>query len=128
MNTASIVHASQSREATVGKPFLFVGNGPYRNRGCEAIVRGTMEILSGIWGKSITVRAGVMAQPATIVQQQAGEIDPRVTNFPVSHVGTRLSKKWFMAQANKRLGTGFQHHTLDLKGRFEGARGAAAGR
>lgn len=105
---------------STGKPFLFVGNGPYRNRGCEAIVRGTMEILSEVWGPDVTARAGVMAQPSTIADQQAGEIDPRVTNFPISHVGERLSKKWFMAQANKRLGTDFQHHTLDLKGRYEG--------
>lgn len=107
-----------------GRPFLFVGNGPYRNRGCEAIVRGTMEILSGIWGADITARAGVMAQPSTVNAQQADEIDPRVTNFPISHVGPRLSKKWFMAQANKRLGTEFQHHTLDLKGRHDGVRAA----
>lgn len=29
--------------------FLLVGNGPYANRGCEAIVRGTVEILSQCW-------------------------------------------------------------------------------
>jgi len=29
-----------------------------------------------------------------------------------------------MAQANKRFGTNFQHHTLDLNGRFQGARAA----
>lgn len=102
------------------KPFLFVGNGPYRNRGCEAIVRGTMEILSSILGQDITARSGVMASPATIDQQQASEIDPRVSNFSISHVGNRFSKKWWMAQANKRLGTSFQHHTMDLLGRYEG--------
>lgn len=107
-----------------GTPFLFVGNGPYRNRGCEAIVRGTMEILSRVWGTGIAAHAGVMASPGTVAEQQAGEIDPRVTNFPISHVGARLSKKWIMAQANKRLGTHFQHHTLDLQGRHEGVRAA----
>ncbi|WP_172297273.1 polysaccharide pyruvyl transferase family protein [Pseudoruegeria sp. HB172150] len=104
--------------------FLFVGNGPYRNRGCEAIVRGTMKILSGVWGEAVTARAGVMAAPLTVEDQQAGEIDRRVTNFPVSHVGSRLSKKWWMAQANKRLGTGFHHHSEDLAGHYEGVKAA----
>ena len=120
MNIASSAGTANPVGNSTGKPFLFVGNGPYRNRGCEAIVRGTLEILSGIWGPDITARAGVMAQPSTVADQQADEIDPRVTNFPISHVGERLSKKWFMAQANKRLGTDFHHHTLDLKGRYEG--------
>lgn len=105
-------------------PFLFVGNGPYRNRGCEAIVRGTMEILSDVWGQGVAARAGVMASPVTVDDQHAQEIDPRVTNFSISHVGPRFSKKWIMSQANKRFGTRFQHHTLDLVGRSEGVRAA----
>ena len=107
-----------------GAPFLFVGNGPYRNRGCEAIVRGTMELLSGIWGEGISAQAGVMASPETVSQQQAAEIDGRVRNFSVSHVGQRLTKKWIMAQANKRFGTSFQPHTQDLMGRTDGMRAA----
>lgn len=124
MNIASSAPSKTAAATRTGTPFLFVGNGPYRNRGCEAIVRGTMEILSGLWGTEISAQAGVMASPGTIANQQAGEIDPRVTNFPVSHVGARLTTKWFMAQANKRLGTRFQHHTLDLQGRYTGARAA----
>lgn len=105
-------------------PFLFVGNGPYRNRGCEAIVRGTMEILSGSFGPGTTARAGVMASPETVAQQQAREIDPRVSNFSVSRVGRRFTQKWFMGQANNRLGTLFQHHTRDLIGPAQGVRAA----
>ena len=33
--------------ANTGKNFLLVGSAAYSNRGCEAIVRGTVEILSG---------------------------------------------------------------------------------
>ena len=109
---------------TSAMPFLFVGNGPYRNRGCEAIVRGTMEILAGTFGTDITARAGVMASPETVALQQADEIDPRVTNFSVSHVGRRLTPKWWMAQTNARLGMSFQHHTRDLIGPAKGVRAA----
>lgn len=106
------------------RPFLFVGNGPYRNRGCEAIVRGTMEILSASFGPETTVRAGVMAAPETVALQQAGEIDPRVRNISVSRVGSRFTRKWFMGQANAKLGTSFQHHTRDLIGPAQGVRAA----
>jgi colanic acid/amylovoran biosynthesis protein len=108
--------------ALAGRPLLFVGNGPYRNRGCEAIVRGTMEILSDTFGADLTVRAGVMAQPSTVEAQQRAEIDARVTNFAVSHVGPRLSLKWWMSQANARLGTNLHGHVRDL---HEPARGVA---
>lgn len=103
------------------RPLLFVGNGPYRNRGCEAIVRGTMEILSDTFGANLSVRAGVMASPATVAAQQAAETDARVTNFPVSYVGPRLSPKWWMAQANARLGINLRPHVRDLRGPTQGA-------
>lgn len=124
MISTDILNKRLSLDETSKEPFLFVGNGPYRNRGCEAIVRGTMEILSSVWGDNILAKSGVMAQPSTIAAQQASESDPRVTNFSVSHVGTRLTKKWFMSQANRRLGTSFRHHTLDLAEHFVGARAA----
>lgn len=116
--------------STKGKPahgglatkILFVGNGPYRNRGCEAIVRGTMEILTETIGDDLAISSGVMAAPDTVLAQQQDEHDSRLLNFSISHVGSRLSPKWWLAQANKRLGTHFQHHTLDLVGRTSEAR------
>lgn len=107
-------------EALAGRPLLFVGNGPYRNRGCEAIVRGTMEILSDTFGPNIKARAGVMAAPPTVQAQQAAELDARVNNFSVSHVGPRLSPKWWMSQSNARLGTNLNGHLQDLRGPAQG--------
>lgn len=102
------------RDVLAGRPLLFVGNGPYRNRGCEAIVRGTMEILSDTIGTNFAVRAGVMASPSTVGQQQAKEIDSRIDNFAVSHVGPRFTSKWWKSQANVRLGTILPSHVQDL--------------
>lgn len=113
--TTEIHPSTQTRSNSDEKsPFLFVGNGPYRNRGCEAIIRGTMEILSKSFGAEIQARAGVMASPATVATQQSIEVDDRVANFSVSHVGGRLSAKWFLSQANQRLGTNFGPHVRDL--------------
>ncbi|WP_193212256.1 polysaccharide pyruvyl transferase family protein [Luteolibacter marinus] len=83
-----------------------------------------MEILSDALGDGVSARAGIMASPITVAEQEAGELDPRVTNFAVSHVGARLSRKWWLAQVNKRLGTRFQDHVRDLSGNYQGA-GAA---
>ena len=109
-----------SNDQLSGRPLLFVGNGPYRNRGCEAIVRGTMEILSETFGSDLRARSGVMASPATVAAQQAEETDPRVSNFAISHVGPRLSPKWWMSQTNVRLGANLHPHVRDLRGPAQG--------
>lgn len=119
MTTATATKDALS-PALNSRKILLVGNGPYRNRGCEAIVRGTMEILQDTFGENLIVRAGVMASPSTVAAQQSAEIDGRVTNFAVSHVGSRFSLKWWMSQANARLGTNFHGHTRDLYDLTEG--------
>ena len=48
---------------------LLVGNAPHRNRGCEAIVRGTMEILSATYGGDLDVPLGVSGSPETVAAQ-----------------------------------------------------------
>ena len=45
-------------------PFLIVHGGPYvENRGCEAILRGTMEILRREFGTAVRARVSVDASP-----------------------------------------------------------------
>jgi colanic acid/amylovoran biosynthesis protein len=80
-----------------------------------------MEILSSRWSENVTAEAGVMASPTTVTDQQTGELDPRVKNFSVSQIGDRMTKKWWMAQANARLGTNFPNHTQDLAGHSKGS-------
>lgn len=98
-----------------GKKFLFVGNGPYQNRGCEAIVRGTMEILRHEFGRDISVQSGVQTGGNTVRKQNENEIDPAIRSFSVSATGPRLALKWWAAQANKRLGAQFAPHTWSLR-------------
>ncbi|MBI1356443.1 MAG: polysaccharide pyruvyl transferase family protein [Acidobacteria bacterium] len=119
---------SQTASATLPTPptapptrILLVGNAPHRNRGCEAIVRGTMEILEATFGPNLVVSSGVMAAPSTVEAQQARELDPRVTSFSVSQIGPRGSLKWWLSQANARLGADFNHHVRDLAGRVQGS-------
>lgn len=118
----AVTSVKEARSSTLdGRQILFVGNGPYRNRGCEAIVRGTVEILTRTFGENIDARSGVMASPSTVTAQLKGEHDPRVRHFSVSHVGPRLSAKWWMSQANARLGASFPAHVRDLDPQVPGA-------
>ncbi len=91
--------------------------GLYRNRGCEAIVRGTMEILRREFGPEVSVRAGVGGgNRDTVMAQIASEIDPAVEGFPVcSPGGPRWSSGWLAAKINQRFGTAFQVNRSDIK-------------
>lgn len=95
--------------------FLFVGNGSYQNRGCEAIVRGTMEILQREFGEHLQVNSGVYADQAEIQKQNANEIDPSILSYSINGVGPRLSLKWWAAQANKRIGAKFEPQHWGVK-------------
>jgi polysaccharide pyruvyl transferase WcaK-like protein len=104
--------------------FLFVGNGSYENRGCEAIVRGTMEILRHEFGEPLQVSAGVFAEKAEIQKQNVKEIDPAILSHSISGVGPRLSLKWWAGQANNRLGARFEPQHWGMKSLIQNARAA----
>ena len=100
--------------------FLFVGNGPYLNRGCEAIVRGTMEILRREFGADIRATAGVYAPQHVVRDQRAAETDAAVDTFCLDGMGPRWSRAWWEMQANKRLATDFAAQHRPLSGRLAG--------
>jgi len=111
---------SQSSPAS---PFLIVHGGPYvENRGCEAILRGTMEILRHEFGATSRARVGVDANPTVVAAQNTTESDPCVSSFPIGGEGPRGSFEWWLGQLNRRVGTAFYPHFRVLK---EPARDAA---
>jgi colanic acid/amylovoran biosynthesis protein len=73
---------------------LLVGNGSYQNRGCEAIVRGTMEILRREFGSEIRAQAGVYADASIVREQSAREADAAVSSFCLDGMGPRWSRVW----------------------------------
>ncbi len=100
---------------SINTKFLFVGNGSYQNRGCEAIVRGTIEILRHEFGEQFQVEAGVYADQAELLKQNANEIDPAIQSHCINSVGPRLSLMWWASQANKRLGAKFEPQHWGMK-------------
>ena len=99
---------------------FFVGNGSYQNRGCEAIVRGTMEILRRCVSPDLEIEAGSYGDSGAIKSQAEREIDPFIRNFRLTSSAPRWSRHWFESQANHRIGTKFAAHHAALKSRSKG--------
>jgi polysaccharide pyruvyl transferase WcaK-like protein len=78
---------------------LLVGNGSYLNRGCEAILRGTVKIVRSAFDKCQFVNANfdVRAIPFTLA-----ETDPSIIHHPLAAI-RRLSGKWLAVQTAERL-------------------------
>jgi polysaccharide pyruvyl transferase WcaK-like protein len=82
--------------------FLLVGNGPYSNRGCEAIVRGTMAILRHEFGEAFRVTLATVEAPDIVAGQAAHETDPLITHVPLrgKRIG-RWSLPWWSRQITR---------------------------
>lgn len=91
-----------------------VGNGPYANRGCEAIVRGTMEIIRSIYER-VEVTLGSFGRAELIARQRQQETDPWIRHFPLLNRQkvARWTFPWFRHQIMKLFG---RSGALDYKG------------
>ncbi len=81
--------------------FLLVGSSLYANRGCEAIVRGTMAVLRRAFGDQIRVTAASFGPPELIREQALTETDPAIRHVPLLY--GRFSIPWALDQFRKRL-------------------------
>lgn len=103
-------------QPTDSPSFLLVSVGSYRNRGCEAIVRGTMKILRHEFGAKARACAGIVGSREVVTPQIASEVDPAISAFALTPPGgPRWSLRWCATQANQRFGTAFHPHIKDLK-------------
>lgn len=95
--------------------FLLVGNSSYQNRGCEAIVRGTLEILLQEFGHNCKAIAGVYASTQQVACQNILDIEGGPVSFPLNWPSARRwTREWWQLQINKRLGTSFACHHAPL--------------
>ena len=93
--------------------FLLVGNGPYTNRGCEAIVRGTTQILDAAFGNQTSYVAASFGLPDQIHAQAAQEGFPRLRHERLAPKG-RISIDYLKSQTQRflRVPTNFCLHRL----------------
>lgn len=86
--------------------FLLVGNGPYSNRGCEAIVRGTMAILRREFGESFRVTLATFEDFDLVQRQAEREYDPLITHIALSRKSYRRRNPMWWVEKAKAL---YQH-------------------
>lgn len=89
--------------------FLLIGNGPYLNRGCEAIVRGTMAILERSWGDDLSVTLGTLDIPEIVMGQAESEQDRRITHIPILPPPIhRWSAPWWKRRIRRATSRGYE--------------------
>lgn len=91
--------------ATDGKnTFLLVGNASYENRGCEAIVRGTVEILAAATGADVSFTNAFYGAEGTALRQSAQEADVRLQHLRLDAYPQKWTRAWLEARLNSRFG------------------------
>ena len=68
---------------------LLVGNGTYSNRGCEAIVRGTMEILRQVFTEGLQVTLATFGPADRVARQAWEETDAAITHVALGNAQLR---------------------------------------
>jgi len=81
--------------------FLLAGNASYRNRGCEAIIRGTTAILRRTFGGDCRFALAQFGDKEDIETQAASETDNAVSHIVLSY--KKFSTVWLLDYFNRRL-------------------------
>ena len=108
--------------------FILAGNGPYDNRGCEAIVRGTVRILRHHFGTPRFVVCSHFHNRNDVHKQQAQEIDTDILHEKIRHCYRRFDLLWFMTNILRRTFPTTLKHLFykDLKPHLASARAVLA--
>ena len=75
--------------------FILAGNGSYENRGCEAIVRGTVFILRKIFPDAEVIVASSFLSQEKFLEQFSEEKDMGITHCKIDPLNKRYSPKWW---------------------------------
>jgi colanic acid/amylovoran biosynthesis protein len=86
---------------------LFVGNASYQNRGCEAIVRGTVDILAETMQGLVSFTNAFYGDRKAFRSQTSEEQDPRISHLRLDAYPRKWTRPWAEARLNERLGLGF---------------------
>lgn len=73
--------------------FILAGNGPYENRGCEAIVRGTVKIIRKYFRDPSFLCLSHFLSEQRYIQQAQGENDPKIIHKPIYNYVKILSRE-----------------------------------
>jgi colanic acid/amylovoran biosynthesis protein len=89
--------------------FLLVGNASYQNRGCEAIVRGTVDIVSSVFSSpdQLHFTSAFYGDRQSYGRQAAQETDARISHLRLDASPIRFQRSWWEARLNRHLGMNF---------------------
>jgi colanic acid/amylovoran biosynthesis protein len=73
--------------------FILAGNGPYENRGCEAITLGTIKILRKYFQDPTFLCISVL-QKTDLIQQIRKETDPAIIHKKINFHEYRFNREW----------------------------------
>ena len=74
--------------------FILAGNGPYDNRGCEAIVRGTVKILRHYYKDPSFLCVSFFQNQEQFEKQRREEFDPVIVHERTNRRGSKFDPKW----------------------------------
>jgi colanic acid/amylovoran biosynthesis protein len=74
--------------------FILAGNGPYENKGCEAIVRGTVKILRQYYENPSFVCVSFFQNKEQFEKQCNEEFDSAITHYQVNKRQSKYDSKW----------------------------------
>ncbi len=83
--------------------FILAGNGPYENRGCEAILRGTIEILRNYFDDPQFLVVSNFKSKAQFNDQRGGEIDNNIIHEKTIRYKKRFGPMHFLNYGLKVL-------------------------
>jgi len=75
--------------------FILAGNGPYDNRGCEAIIRGTVKILRSNYQDPSFLCISALQMPEWESQRQ-NEKDPAIRHKKINLIPHRFGYEWWL--------------------------------
>jgi len=83
--------------------FILAGNGPYDNRGCEAIVRGTVVILRHYFDKPKFLVVSNYQTKSQFEQQRINEKDKAIIHVKTIRAQKRFEPMWFLLHSLRFL-------------------------
>jgi colanic acid/amylovoran biosynthesis protein len=87
--------------------YLLVGNASYDNRGCEAIVRGTVDILTAATKAPSSFTNAFYGDEDSARSQSNAEQDPQISHLRLDAYPRKWTRPWVEARLNERFGLGF---------------------
>ncbi|MGB4341705.1 MAG: polysaccharide pyruvyl transferase family protein [Dysgonamonadaceae bacterium] len=83
--------------------FILAGNGPYDNRGCEAIVRGTVKILRHYYKDPSFLCVSFFQNQEQFEKQKKEEFDPAIMHKQVNKRQSKFDPKWFFSLPLRKI-------------------------